>query len=256
MQPRLPLSVVLAALASAVAIQPRSSAAQIEIEHHSPADTASPGTNRLFFAPTGRTLPAGVSEVGTYYLIAPYFTYAFHDRFMAAAGTPLVPGAFGRYWYLAPKAGLVSSRLVSVAAGAFLILDVGGDPLDGSDVVQSFAWGVATFGGPRAALTVGLASDIGRLDGLPDGELLILGGEYELVQPTRGPDALGLRLIAESYMNLPGVGESFTDASLHMVGLRFRAGRVAIEVVEGLLVENGELETWTGVPLFNMSVLF
>lgn len=256
MRPCSPFAVALAVSLSAVALQPRSLSAQAEIDLRSAADTTLPGTNRLFFAPTGRTLPAGVAEVGSYYLVAPYLTYAFHDRFMVAVGTPLVPEAFGRFWYFAPKVGLVRSRLFSAAAGGLLIRDIGGDPLSGSDVAESFLWGVATFGGPWAGLTVGLASDVGRLEGVPDGSLLIVGGEVELVGRTLEPDAVALRLIAESYVGLPREDNSFTDVGLHLVGLRFRSGRVAIEVVEGLVVENGELEVWTPMPLFNLSVLF
>jgi hypothetical protein len=175
---------------------------------------------------------------------------------MMAFGTPLLPQAFSRYWYVAPKAGLAMSPRLSLAGGALVILDVGGEPLSGSNVAESFVWGVATLGSPRAAVTVGLASDVGQLTVLPDGGLLILGGEYELPVRSRDRDDVSLRLIAESYMGLPRNESSVTDVSLHLIGVRFRAGRAALEIVEGLQVLNGDLELWTKMPLINVSFLF
>jgi hypothetical protein len=205
-------------------LQAASVQAQTRLDEPPAAETVRPGANRLFFAPTGRTLPASVSEVGAYQVLAPYFTRAFHDRFMMAVGTPLLPNAFVRFWYLAPKVGLEISPLLNVAAGALVILDVGGEPYSGSNVVESFFWGVASFGSPQAALTFGLASDVGQLSVLPDGGLLILGGELELPVRSRDEDDVSLRLIAESYMGLPSSEISVTDVSLHLIGLRFTAG--------------------------------
>lgn len=255
-RPRARPALVLAAFLAGVALQPQPVPAQSDVKFRSAADTTTPGTNRLFFAPTGRTLPAGVAEVGGYYLVAPYIGHAFHDRLMMAVGTPLLPDAFGRYWYAAPKAGLEISPWLSVAAGALVIVDVGGEPLYGSNVAETFFWWVATFGSRRGGLTVGLASDVGQLDVLPDGGLLMVGGEYEL--PVRSGDRYdtALRLIAESYMGLPGDEASLTDGSLHLIGLRLRAGRTAIEIVEGLRFVNGGLEIWTRIPLMHVSFLF
>ncbi len=246
-------SLILIALSG---FQPAPLYAQTQVDGLPAAEIVRPGANRLFFAPTGRTLPAGVREAGAYQLLVPYFTYAFHDRFMLAVGTPLLPDAFVRFWYLAPKAGLVLAPRLSVAGGALVILDIGGDPFSGSNVAESFFWGVATLGGPSAGVTVGLTTDVGQLNALPNGGLLLLGGELELPVRSRDREDVGLRLIAESYMGLPGNDISVTDVSLHLIGVRFTAGRAALEVVEGLKAQNGDLELWTKMPLINFSLFF
>jgi hypothetical protein len=226
----------------------------------SAADSARPGANRLFFAPTGRTLPAGVSEAGAYMLVAPYIGHAFHDRFMIAAGTPLITESFVRYWYVVPKVGLVASPMWNLAVGAFLIVDAGVNPLSESggrpNVAQSFFWGVVTYGSPKAAITVGATSDMGTLSVLPDGNVMIVGAEYELRSggsESRGPAA---RLIAESYWPLPSSGGSPLDDSLSVFGIRIRTGRVAFELVDGLVLERGDARLFSKFPLFNVSFLF
>ncbi len=221
----------------------------------SPADSARPGVNRLFFIPTGRTLPAGVWEAGTYYLVAPYVGYAPHDRFMITVGSPILPEVFGRFWYIAPKVGIIASRRWNVAAGALVLLDIGENPLTGSNEAEPFAWGIVTYGSHRASVTVGLASDAGQLDVLPDGGMILLGGEYELPRRSVDADAVSLRLIAEGYLSLPG-GDTSASRSLALVGFRIRVGRVAFEVVEGLEISDVNVEVWPTVPLFNFSYLF
>jgi hypothetical protein len=217
------------------------------------------GANRLFFAPTGRTLPAGVSELGGYLIVAPYIGHAFHDRFMIAVGTPLLTESFARYWYVAPKVGLIAAPLWNVALGGLLIADAGVNPLSGTDgepnVAESFVWGVVTYGGPKAAVTVGAASDVGTMQRLPDGGVLILGVEYGAIGNSGAPRRPALRFIAESYWPLPGSEASPLDISLTFVGVRFRAARVAFEVVQGIGVEYGRVKPFR-FPLFHVSFLF
>ncbi|MGH7545581.1 MAG: hypothetical protein ACREKI_05295, partial [Gemmatimonadota bacterium] len=165
-------------------------------------ELAVPGTHRLFFVPTGRTLPEGTGEVGAYQIIGTYAGYALHDRVMISGGTPILPQVFGRFWYLAPKVGLLALPRWHAAVGGLLLFETG-DPFDagGDDelrLLNPFLWGVVTYGGPRAALTAGITSDIGRSTRVGDAEVLLLGGELELLRRGAAPaDRTAARLIAE-----------------------------------------------------------
>lgn len=219
------------------------------------ADTATAGTNRLFFAPTGRTLPGGVGEFGTYQLFLPYVGYAFHDRVMVSAGTPILSEALGRYWYVAPKLGLVRSRLWNVAAGGLLILEAG-DPFtaEDTDIPRSFFWGVLTYGTPAAGVTVGVASELGRFEHISESPVILTGGELEFIRPA-DPSRVALRILAESYWaTSPDAGSTFRE-SIHAIGIRLRAKRAAFEVVELVFVDPHNVES-SPFPFFNISVLF
>lgn len=248
------LSLLALALALALALVAAPAPAQ-EGSAPSPADSARPGMNRLFFVPTGRTYPAGVWEAGTYYLIAPYLGYAPHDRFMVSVGTPIIPEVFGRWWYLTPKVGVIASSRWNVAAGALVLLDLGEDPLSGSNQAEPFLWGVVTYGGHTASLTAGIATDAGQLDVLPDGGMVLVGAEWRLPTRVVDRDDVSLRLIAEGYLDFPG-GDRVRSQSLAIVGVRFRAGHAAFEIVYGLEISGGSIDAWPTVPLFNVSTFF
>jgi hypothetical protein len=224
---------------------------QTEVPPALAGDSVLPGVNRLFFLPTGRTLPGGVSEFGSYILIAPYVGHGFDDRLMVSGGTPLLPGAIGRYWYLAPKVGIVASPRWNLAAGGILFGSLGDEPIN----AESFFWGVITYGGTRAAVTVGAASDLGTLSSVPDGGLTLLGGEYELLRREEESGPYSLRLIVESYWPLPGEG-SPRDSSLTNLGVRFATRGVAFELVESFELENGHVSRLSHFPLFNFSFFF
>ncbi|HLU25103.1 MAG TPA: hypothetical protein VKZ58_05310 [Longimicrobiales bacterium] len=61
------------------------------------AERTDPAASRLFFVPTGRTLPRGEAQRGAY-MVFPFGTYAVTDRFMISGGTPLYPELTGRMW--------------------------------------------------------------------------------------------------------------------------------------------------------------
>lgn len=222
-------------------------------------ESAVPGSHRLFFIPTGRTLPEGTGEVGAYQIIGAYAGYAFHDRVMISGGTPILPEIFGRFWYLAPKVGLLALPRWHAAVGGLLLFETG-DPFDagGDDEIQllnPFLWGVVTYGGSRAALTAGVTSDVGRFTEVGDDAVLLLGGELELVRRGTPPARTAARLIAESYLNWPFDGGSAFDPSVTVVGIRVSDGRAAFEVAALVTAEGGEVDV-ANLPLIHVSVLF
>src|SRR5712675_1412718 len=55
-------------------------------EHAARPEEIDPNTSRLFFAPTGRTLPAGTAELGDVWLFFPSIGVGMTDRVSVAAG--------------------------------------------------------------------------------------------------------------------------------------------------------------------------
>ena len=217
-------------------------------------ESAVPGSHRHFFIPTGRTLPAGTAEAGAYQIAAPYVGYAFHDRVMVAAGTPLVPQAFGRYWYITPKLGLLRGPRWNASVGGLILTDLGAASFAGGDPLraQSVGWGVVTSGGSAGGITLGAATNPGAPFGVPGSWLVLTGAELRVIGDDRGVKPDVVRLVYESYL------DSHPERALeglHVAGARWRAGQVAVEVGMPISVDRYGIEA-SGVPLIHASVIW
>ncbi len=245
----------LAVLLTAAPLAAQQTGSLTDAAHEQPPASAVPGSHRHFFIPTGRTLPADTWQVGAYQIAAPYIGYAPHDRVMVAAGTPLLPEAFARFWYLAPKVGLLTGPRWNAAIGGLILADLGSGPFAGGDPLEarSVGWGVVTWGGSAGGVTLGAATEVGTPFGVPGDWLILTGAELRVRGKDRGADPDVLRLIYEGY--LASRPERALEG-LHVVGVRWRAGPVAVEVAMPINVErHGGIETG-GVPLINASVIW
>ena len=77
-----------------------------------------PNLSRLFFTSTARPLPKGEGYVSSFMLFFPFVAYGVTDRFTMAGGTPIIPEAIGRVFYLAPKFTVAQRDRASYAVGA------------------------------------------------------------------------------------------------------------------------------------------
>ncbi|MDQ8155014.1 MAG: hypothetical protein P3B98_10165 [Gemmatimonadota bacterium] len=116
-----------------------------------------PNATRLFFAPTARMLRKGEGYVANHWIFLMDGYAGLTDRVTLGASMTLFPtGDFLRNnaYFLSPKIGLTQGERFSTAVGAW----VGGAPFsDEADATNTFgiAYGVATWGGPDAAFTLG-----------------------------------------------------------------------------------------------------
>jgi len=82
------------------------------------------GATRMFFAPTGRTLPRGEGYIGVYAMAVPFFQAGVTDSVTVGAGVPLLPYLMGedagdyRPFVVTAKARVFHRPRTSVAAGA------------------------------------------------------------------------------------------------------------------------------------------
>lgn len=193
-----------------------------------------PHATRLFFAPTGRSLPAGEGYFGVYELFFPFLTYGITDRVTVTGGTPVFPGAVGEFAYLGPKVLIVDASRTQLSAGVLAGIFDGG--------VSGVAYGVGTWGDTDGAVTAGAAwgffSGEGNSD-VSDRPLLMLGGEARTGRRTK--------VLTENYF-IPG--ESVAAVS---GGIRFWGERLSADA--GLAAIIGE-ETGCCLPLVNFVYSF
>lgn len=190
-----------------------------------------PTGTRLFFAPTGRNLAAGEAYFGVYELFFPFATYGVTDRITVAAGTPILPGAFGQVGYFAPKLAIVQSERLNVAAGVFAGFFEG--------ETAGIVYGVGTWGGRDNAVTAGVGLGFGG-GGLSDQPIVLIGGEARTGKQ--------LKLITENYF-VPGESGVLVSG-----GMRFFGERLSADIGVGALVSGQEIEG--PLPLVNFVYTF
>jgi hypothetical protein len=198
-----------------------------------------PNASRLFFAPTGRAVPAGEGYFGVFELFLPFLTYGVTDRFTISGGTPILPEVIGRVIYLAPKYELIRSAGTSAAVGvlAFFATE---DALDGT---AGLLYGVGTFGDRDRSITVGATvpfyamsgeSEVGRQP------MFMIGGESR--------SSRRMKLLSENYF-LPSEGAGMLSA-----GVRFIGERLSADV--GLGAGFGDGDSLCCLPLVNFVYSF
>lgn len=156
---------------------------------------------RLFFGPTGRTLPKGQAYLGVYEFLLPFIQVGVTDRFSFGGGTPLVfpDGGWDRPFWLTPKLEVYKGAATDVSVGAFMGFGGGGS--------GGIAYGVLTRGTPDASFTAGAgvaySSDGGRAPVVMVGadrriarNLKVMTENY-VWEGRKGMTSLGVRFIGE-----------------------------------------------------------
>ena len=165
-----------------------------------------PNRTRLFFGPTGRTLPKGSGYLSVFELFIPFVAGAPTDDLLLAGGTPLAPDAIGRIFWLAPKLRVVDREALDVSIGVLSIF--------GPDFDESFGilYGTGTWGSDDDALTAGLG--FGYYDrSLGDRPVVMIGGEVRV--------ARSVKLVSENWIFPEGVG--FVSGGVRFIGERLSA---------------------------------
>jgi hypothetical protein len=201
-----------------------------------------PHATRLFFAPTGRPLDAGEGYFGVFELFLPFVSYGITNQITIAGGTPILPGAIGRIFYLAPKVTVVKTPRTQLAGGVLAFFATGLDE-DIDLGTAGLLYGVGTFGSRDGAVTVGAALPFYAAEGDSDigsDPLVMLGGEARIGRR--------VKLISENYFVL---GES---GGLVSAGLRFFGERLSADAGLGLGVGDGDSSCC--VPLVNFVYSF
>jgi hypothetical protein len=196
--------------ADIAAIRPASG--RLKGEEFLPAD---PNATRLFFGPTGRSLPRGQAYLGVYEILLPFVQVGLTDRLSVGAGTPLMFGFEGEHpVWVTPKLQVYSGRRVQVAAGLLHAVNVG-------DGQFGIAYGVATAGQADNSVTAGVGWSYWRCDdacdpgGQNQGAVIVMVGAERRVSRR-------IKLITENYM--------WGNGAIMSGGVRFIGGRLSADL--------------------------
>ena len=170
-----------------------------------------PNSTRLFFSPTGRTLPRDGAYAGVYELFVPFIAYGITDALMIAGGSPfyLALGGVTPPVYLGPKLRLLQWERVAASVGALALVVP-----DGSDSFHlGILYGAATWGDADASVTGGLGWGYVE-DQMADRPLAMLGGEYRVSRR--------VKLLTENLF-VPGETSVIASAGIRLFGERLAA---------------------------------
>lgn len=176
-----------------------------------------PNRTRLFFAPTGRTLPRGGGYLADHLLFFPSFAYGITDSFTLGGGVSLFPGVSfdEQLAFATPKFGWNLSERLDVAVGALLVAFPGDRDARNSADSAGIAFSVLTYGAPDANLTVGVGHGYAG-DGWADRPMLMIGGERRFFRR--------LSVVTENWL-FPGL-----DGPLLSYGVRFLGERMSVDL--------------------------
>lgn len=174
-----------------------------------------PNSTRLFFTSTARPLRKGSGYISSFMLFLPLVAYGVTDRFTIAGGTPILPDAFGRVWYVAPKVTLVHRERSAFAVGAlgFVLPE---DVVDEGSIGIVYAAG--TWGDRDRAITAGAGWGYRWASGTSDvsnDPVVMLGGETRVSRR--------VKLITENWVFTGGETEGVISGGVRFIGDRLSA---------------------------------
>ena len=185
-------------------------------------------TTRLFFAPTGRTLPRGEGYFADHYVVLGSVAVGVTDRVTMGGGSFLVPNS--GLWFVTPKVGIVRRENVNVAVGVLL----GGVRREtgGIGFVSS------TFGGEDNNVTIAIGNAFAG-DKLANSQVYMVGGETRVSRR--------LTLVTENYL-IPGLTKPLIS-----YGVRILGEKMSVDLA--LINYTGEL-VFPGYPYVDFVVRF
>jgi hypothetical protein len=197
---------------------------------------ADPNGTRLFFTATGRALGRGEGYVSTYFLFFPFVAYGVTDHFTIAGGTPILPGAIGRAFYLAPKFTVRETTRSSYAVGA-LSFALTEDIAEGT---FGLLYGVGTWGDRDNAFTAGAGWGYSwgkKSSSVSSSPVVVLGGETRVGRR--------VKLVTENWL----FTGSDANGGLFSGGFRFIGDRLSSDL--GLIGGAGTGAVACCLPMVN-----
>jgi hypothetical protein len=188
-----------------------------------------PNQTRLFFAPTGRSLPKGSVSFGTYEFIMPFVQVGVTDRFSIGGGTPLMFGfdESERPFWITPKLQVVNSGKITAAVGSLHLI--------ASGHTAGIGYGVVTVSEPAGSLSMG--AGLAFEDGGGKSAVVMVGADRRVRR--------NLKLLTENYV--------FKGGGLLSGGVRFIGDRLSADL--GLVAPLG-VDGFILFPVANFVYVF
>lgn len=166
-----------------------------------------PNKTRLFFAPTGRALKAGEGYFAAYEIFFTFFAFGVTDWFTLAGGMSLIPGVDTQAFYFAPKITPIQVTDFDATLGVLYIAIL-------DEQAAGIAYGVATYGTEKAAVTLGMGFGFSGED-FANQPIIVAGGEIRVSK--------SIKFLSENWFVLSG------DVNLLSFGLRFFGENLAAD---------------------------
>jgi hypothetical protein len=173
-----------------------------------------PNTTRLFFGPTGRTLPSRTSYYSNTYLWLNGVYTGVTDNFTIGGSVTVLPGSNQQIGYITPKLGVYSNEDLNVSVGGLL----GYNGFGGNNRERQFGilYSVATIGSADLSATGGIGWGY-QGSGLSKQPATMLGGAARISR--------GVALLTENYY-ISAVGHS----ALLGYGIRFFGEKLSVDL--------------------------
>jgi hypothetical protein len=189
-------------------------------------------STRLFFAPTGRTLPTGEGYAGAFVFL-PFVAVGVTNDLTLAGGIPPAGSLDQVPIWIAPKLRVVNTPRTQVSAGLFAVHLAGeenwdwetGNTTRSSSQAVGIVYGVGTFGDMDNALHAGAGVAFETNEGFGSVPLMV-GGEMRVSRRNK--------LITENWF-LPGDGAALSG------GVRMMGDRWTTDLGLAAFVGGGEI---------------
>lgn len=164
-----------------------------------------PNTTRLFFGPTGRSLPRGSGYFSVVEVLMPFLSFGVTDRLTLSGGTPLFFSSEGlSVFWLAPKLQLVRTDAFAGSVGVLAFFS------PGESGSLGVLYGVGTFGrSSDQAITLGAGWGYDSVGGIHDAPAVMFGFESRMGRNSK--------LISENYL-FPAEGMAILSAGPRFFG--------------------------------------
>ncbi len=217
----------------------KSQISSIEIKNPDYHIGTDPNQSRLFFAPTGKTLPAGTGYFSVCELLFPMIAVGVTDFITLAGGISIVPGVDEQLYYLNGKVRAVKVKDFDFSGG-ILYTNFTGNDEDG--LTELYV--VGTYGTNENAITLGggLSFTQNSNETYP---IFIIGGEAKLSR--------SVKLISENW-----IPTDRNTAKFFSLGLRFFGKHLAGDF--GLILpvdpDSGTMSGWPFIPWIGLNYNF
>lgn len=199
-----------------------------------------PNSTRLLLFPTARSLKAGTGRFGTYTILPTVAVGATDWLDFSIGGT--LPFESVMLINLNGKVTPYQTERMSFAVGASALVPLGAD----AGGVGGTFYGVATFGTPESAFTIGgLGAYVTNFEDtrVGSGGALVLGYEHQVSNK--------VKLMTENYI---GISEG-VEGALLAAGVRFFGDRLSADIAPFVLIGDGD--AWVSpIPYFTFSYAF
>jgi hypothetical protein len=199
--------------------------------------STNPGSSRLFFSPTARTLKAGSGYISFHEVFFPFISIAAADIIELAGGISIYPAGDKQYYFLSSKFQIYNSQNISASTG-LVYLSIFNKSNDGA----LLGYGIVTLGNERKGVTLGYGLNLWPQKKNDLSGLFMVGGDIQVSDY--------IKLISENFLLIEAEGTTLVYSS----GVRFFGENLAADI--GFFGAIDSTKGWPFLPWVSFSYNF